>query len=448
MNVEIKEIGANRKEMEILVPVEEVRKAADAIYRDISKNVNIKGFRKGKAPRNVIKGYYGEYISAELSKKLINDSFEQAVADNDVFPVSMPEFDNEDPAEDKEFKFVARFDVKPEVEAQKYTGFAIKKPKGTVNEKAIDGVIDHLRANYADVTEVEDKDYAAQEGDYVVVNLASEAKPELKRENMTVEAGGMSVIPGVETAIVAMKAGEEKEIEVDFPEDHFMEDLRGEKVSVKISVTAIKNKTLPEVDDEFAKKVRPTVETVADLRKAIEDDLKERSEQEIKSALEKQVADNLLKENPFEVPESMVQMQANMMMQSMAQRFASQGMNISDIFPDFDGMREETLKSAESVVKMALLVESIAKAEKIEAEDADIDKQIQEIADKYQMDVDTVRSGMEERGGIEELKFKIIEEKVFDYIVKNSEVEEVEKLDLDQEEESDDASAGSGGADE
>lgn len=446
MDIKIKEVGANRKELAITIPQEDVDKAAAEIYRDIAKNVNIKGFRPGKAPKSVIKNFYGDYVTGELTKKLVSDSLEKAVTDNELPVVSMPDIAGEPQAvEGQDFSFTAAFDLKPEVSPQQYTGFNLKKLKSAVSDADIDGVIEQLRSNYAEVKEIEDAGYAAVQGDYVVVNIECAEEPSLKREHMSIEAGGRSVFPGLETAVMAMKIGDTVDASVSFPEDHFMEQMRGRTVTLNVTAAGLRQKIKPVLDDEFAKKVRPEAESLGDLRQAISDDIKQRIENETRDQLERQVGDALVAANPFDLPASMIDMQANMSLRNMAQRFSSQGMKIEDIFPDLDELRKENRISSEKIVRVALLVDAIAKELNLEVGDADIDKEIEEVAARYQVPADMVKQNMQSAGGFEEMKFGILERKVFDYIVENSDVEEVEKF---EEDEADDTGANGSGADE
>jgi trigger factor len=426
MKVEISDVGSTRKEMKVVVPKEEVNEATNEIYRDITKKVAIKGFRKGKAPRDIVKMYYADYIKGELSKKLVQDKFEQVARENDLFIVSMPEITNDPPVENEDFSFTARFDVKPVIAPQKYTGFALKRPRVDVNEDNILEVLTRLRETYATVNEVQDKDYQAKEGDYAIVDAVSEENPKLNRNKMTVEAGVRSALPGLDKAVTGMRIGEEKTVDVEFPEDHFMEDMRGKSASLKVKVDSIKQRELPELDDEFAKKIRPDAANMDELKDAIRKDLAERLEADAKTSIERQISDELIKENPIEVPESMVRLQAAMMIQGMSKRLSSQGFKLEDLYPDTEMLRTETMSSAENLVKTSLLVEAIAKEQGFEATDEELEKEVNELAQRYNMSSDMVRSGLEERGSLEEMKFGIVEKKVYNYIIDNSTVEEVD----------------------
>lgn len=444
MKVEITDLSSVRKEIKVVVPKEEVNEVTDDIYKDISKNANIKGFRKGKAPKDIIKMYYSDYIQSELSKKLVNDKFEEAVKENEIFVVSMPEIENDPPKENEDFTFSAKFDVKPDIQVDNFTGFELKKKKVEVGDENINDVLKRLQETYATIKDVEDSQYKAIKGDYVIINVTSEESPEINRENMTVEAGGRSAIPGLEEAVMDMQISQEKELDVEFPEDHFMEDMRGKSANLKLSVTKIKNRVLPELDDEFATKARQGVENMEELKKLIHEDLMERLEADARTALEKQIQDKLKEANTFDVPESMVRLQAGMMVQGISQRLSAQGMKLEDLYPDPEAFKDETMSSAENLTKTSLIIEAIAKQQGIESTDEDLEEEIGKLAKRYNMAPDMVRKGMEERGNIDEMKFGIVERKVYDYIIENSQVEEVDEL----EEESDDASADSSGADE
>lgn len=426
MKVEIREISSTRKEMEVLVPKEDVQRVSDAVYREVASAAAVKGFRKGKAPRHILKTYYGDYIKGELSKKLVNENFEKAAKENELYVVSLPEIENDEPKDGEDFKFVAKFDVKPEIKPEKYTGFELKKVTYVVKDEDVDNVIDRLKEAYAAIEDVEDAGYAAQKGDYVIVDVTCAENPKLNRTKMTVEAGNRSFYPGLEEAVLGLKAGDEKTVEVAFPDTHFIEDVRGQTIPMQITVVSLKRRIMPVVDDEFAGKVREGVATLEELRKLIREDLVERSDQRTQSELQKDVAEKILEANAFEVPESMVKLQAAMMIQGMNQRLTSQGMRIQDVFPDATALREESLATSEKTLRQALLVEAIAKAEGIEAGDEDLAHEIDIMAKQYNMPSETVRRGLEERDRLEEIRFNALEKKVYDFIISQSTVTEEE----------------------
>ncbi len=445
MKVEIKDISGTKKAMEVVVPKADVEKFTDEIYLDISKGANIKGFRKGKAPRDVIRMYYGDYITGELSKKLVSEKFEEAVKEHELFVVSMPEIENEPPQEGQDFTFSATFDVKPSPKPETYSGFELQRLKTDLSEDAVDNVLTRIRETHAKVEEAEDPQYQARKGDYVSVDVSCEENPSLNRDKITVEAGVRSSLPGLQDTVIGMSRDEEKQATLDFPADHFLEEMRGKTAQVKVVVSSIKTRDLPELTDDFAKEVRDDVETLAELRDKISSDLKERAAAEARKLMEKQISDKLIEANPFDVPESMVRLQAAMMLQGMSQRLSAQGMRMQDVFPDAEFLKEESMTSAERTVRLSLIMEAIAKEQGIEADEAQIEAEIGKMAESYGLAPEEVRKGLEESERLDEIKFGIIERRVFDYIIDNSQVEEVEEL---KEEESDDAGADSGGTDE
>lgn len=427
MKVEISDVGSTRKEMKVVIPKQEVNEVTEGIYNDISQKVTIKGFRKGKAPRHIVRMYYADYIQSELTKKLVQEKFEEAAREKDLYVISLPDITNEPPVENEDFAFTAQFDVKPELTPQKYTDFTLKKPKIDVGDQSIQDVLDRLRETYANVKDVEDKDFQAREGDYVIVDVGSDENPSLNRSKMTVEAGKRSALPGLDQAVLDMRIGEEKTVEISFPEDHFMEDMRGKTAQVKITAVLIKQKELPELNDEFAKNTRQGAESLDELKQLIRKDLTVRLEADARAYLERQINEQLAKENPFDIPESMIKLQAAMMIQGMSQRLSQQGYKMEDLYPDTESLREETMSSAEGIVRTSLLIEAIAKEKGFEATDEDIQEEISKVAQRYNMSPDMVRKSMEERGGMEEIKFGVVEKKVYNYIIEHSAVEEVDK---------------------
>jgi trigger factor len=228
--------------------------------------------------------------------------------------------------------------------------------------------------------------------------------------------------------VLGLKAGDIKEVNISFPETHFLEDMRGKSAGLSIQIHGIKQKEMPVFDDEFAKMVHKDVKNVDELRKAIGEDLTQRLEADSRTYMEKQLSEKLMEANQFDVPESMVRFQAMMMLQGISQRLSSQGVRMQDVYPDGEALREETMTSAEKLVKTTLLLEAIAKANAIEATDEDLDKEIASMAEKYSMTPDAVRKSFEERGSLEEMRFGILERKVYDYIITNSTIVEVDNI--------------------
>lgn len=424
MKVEIKDITGTKKEMTVTVPKEEVQKIKNDIYREVAQEVVIKGFRKGKAPKNIIDTYYGSYIKGELTKKLVSENYDNAVREQELFVVSMPEIDNEDPKDDEDFTFTAKFDVKPEINPEKYTGFDLKKPVFEVKDEDVDTAITSLRESYSTMDDVTDENYEVKKGDYVISDISSTDHEKLNWTKVTVDAGNRSFVPGAQDMVLGMKTGEEKTYETTMTDDHYIEELRGKNVKLTLKVVSIKHRTLPELNDEFAKKVREDTQTVEDLRKMIKTELEKRAAEKLKGIVYSRVAAKLVEANNVEVPESMIKLQATMMVQGMAKRFASQGVKLQDVYPDTNALREETLSSAEQILKQSLLVEAIAKKLDIKVDEEDVDKELQEMANTYNMPLEDIRKGLEESGRLDEIRFQLLEGKVFDYVIENSNVTE------------------------
>ncbi|HPS93309.1 MAG TPA: trigger factor, partial [Deltaproteobacteria bacterium] len=288
---------------------------------------------------------------------------------------------------------------------------------------------------------------AAINHDQAVIRRGAQIRDEhekLNRKKITVEAGVRSAFTGMEDEVLGLKAKEEKEVDITFPENHFLEEVRGKTARIKVEVEGIKRKELPEVNDEFAQMVYKDVHNIEELKNTISEDLVKRLEADARTYLEKQLTQKLIDANPFDVPESMIRLQAIMMIQGMSQRLSAQGIRMQDVYPDGEALREETMASAENLVRNSLLVEAIAKAIGIEATDEDIEDEVSSLAERYSMTPDAVRKNFEERGGDEEMRFGILERKVFDHIIANSTIVEVDKI----EENTDDAGPDSSGTDE
>jgi trigger factor len=422
MKVEVKDLSSVRKQMTVTVPKEEVQKNREDLYREVSREVAIKGFRKGKAPKSVIDTYFGGYIKSELAKKIVEENYDKAVAENGLFVVSMPDIKNDEPKEDEDFTFTAEFDIKPVINPEKFTGFELTEPVFDVTDEDVDSAMASLRDSYSTMEDVTDENHDILKGDYAVSDISSADHERLNWTKVTVDAGNRSFVPGAHEAVVGMKTGEEKEYEALIPEEYYIEELRSKTVKFKIKILSVKHRILPELDDDFAKKVREDTPSLDSLKTKIKEELVKRATDKKMNVMNSKVAELLLEANSFEVPESMIKLQAAMMVQGMAKRFAAQGAKLQDVYPDPSVLQEESLASSEKMLKQALLIEAIAKLTDLKVEDSEVDNEVQEMANTYNMPYEEVKKGLEENGRIDEIRFQLLEEKVFEYIIKNSTV--------------------------
>ncbi|GAB4166381.1 MAG: trigger factor [Geothermobacteraceae bacterium] len=434
MNVKVEEISSIRRRLSFEVEAGQVEQAIDGAYAEIAKTAKLKGFRKGKVPRKLLEQYFRPQMEEKVFTRLINDTYFQALTDNEVPVVGQPQItESGDINRGEAFTYVAEVEVKPEVEAKDYTGLEAKKEIFDFAPQVIEHRLEEKRQMRVEQKVSTRK--KAREGDFVTIDFTGyvdgEAFPGGSAEGHELELGSGSFIPGFEEQVVGMKREEEKEIEVTFPEEYGNEDLAGKKAVFKVVLHEIKEKVVPELDDDFAKGFG--AESLDDLKWQMEENFRQQEQNRIDGDLRERLVDALVEKNPIEVPEAMVDKQLEYMLQNVRNRMQQQGMSLEML-----GMNEEIFASmyrqtAVKQVQGSLLLEAIARQEQIEVADDEIDGKLEEIAKMANAPLDAVKnyySSDEAKAG---LKDQIVEEKTLAFLIDNAKIVEVSKEELEAE---------------
>lgn len=425
MNVTVEQISKNRIKLEIALTKEEFQAGMDRSFQKNRNRFNVPGFRKGKAPRKMVESMYGEGVFYEDAVNfLIPDYYDKAVEENKLEPVAQPEIDVTHIAEeDAPLTFTAEVDVKPEVVLGAYTGLDIETPVYEVTEEEVNDRINMAREQNARMISVEE---GAENGNVVTIDfegfLDGKPFPNGKAESYDLELGSGSFIPGFEEQIVGMKKGEEKEIDVTFPEDYFSEDLKGKSVKFEIKMHEVKKKELPEIDDEFASEVS-NFDTLAEYKNSIEAELKHanelRAEREVKEKILEQVSNNA----QMELPQSMIDAEANAMYEDFKKSLSYRGLTLEQYLKynnmDEEKIRAEFKEDAIKNIKSRLTVEEIGKTEKIEVSEDDVKAELQKMAESYQRPVEEIERVYGGSMG-ESLRLNLLWDKTIDFLVKNN----------------------------
>lgn len=389
MSVKIEKQENSKVVLEFTMKNEEFRKAVDAAFKKNAKYFKVPGFRNGKVPRAVVEKMYGEEC---LYESVIEDNVDKmyidAVTENKLEVVSKPELDVKEIGKDKDFVFTVTVYVKPEATVKSYKGLEVKKFDTKVSKKDIDHEIEHQREHNARISTVEDRelkqnDISTIDFEGFVDGVAFEGG---KGENYELTIGSGQFIPGFEEQLVGMKIGEEREINVKFPEEYHAENLAGKDAMFKVKLISIKEKILPELDDEFVKDVSE-FETLEEYKKDIEKKLKEQKESQAKADKENQAMDKLVENTEVVIPESMIETEINQMIEQFAGNLSYQGLSIEKyceyMGTTLDAFKETLKPQAEKDVKLKLALEYVAKAEDVKVEEADIDAKVKELAEQY-----------------------------------------------------------------
>ena len=386
----------------IEVAAEDVEKALQAAYLKERKRISLPGFRKGKVPRQMIEKMYGaEIFYDDAANALIPKAYADAYDECELDIVSRPEIDVVQIEKGKDFIFTATVATKPEVTLGEYKGLEVDKVSTRVTQKEVDAKIQEEAEKNARTITVEDR--AVQDGDEVVLDFEGfvdgVAFEGGKGENYPLTIGSGSFIPGFEERLVGAEAEKEVEVKVTFPEDYHAEDLKGKEAVFKCTVHEIKAKELPEIDDEFAAEVSE-FDTLEEYKADVKAKIKEQKAAEGKAKQEDQVVEQAVKNATYELPEAMVETQAEQMANDFAQRMQSQGLTMEQYF-QFTGttaeqMMEDLKPQAVKRIETRLVLEAIAKAENIEISDEKLDEEIGKMAEAYKMEADKLKEFMGE----------------------------------------------------
>lgn len=420
-------------------------KALDEAFKKVVKRVSVPGFRKGKVPRKIFEQRFGvESLYQDAVDILLPEAYSKAVDATGIVPVDQPQIDIEKIEKGSDLVFTAEVTVKPEVKLGQYKGLEMEEQDTEVKDEEIEEQLKRLQERYAELAVKEDG--TVEKGDTVVLDFEGfvDGKPfdGGKAENYSLEIGSNAFIPGFEDQLVGMKANEEKEINVTFPEDYHAEELKGKDAVFKVKVHEIKVKQLPELDDEFAKDVDDDVETLDQLKEKIKNQLKEQKETAALNAQRDQVVEKAAENAEIDVPDVMIEREIDRMIRELEQQMAAQGVTMKMYYnitgTDEQSLREQMKESAEKRVRASLTLEAIADAENIEVSDEEVEKDIKETADNFGLSVEQVKQMLDIQGGSDAVKNDLRIRKAIDFLVENGTVvpkkEEAEKTaEQDQE---------------
>jgi trigger factor len=426
MQVTVEKLSPVLVEFHVTVPVEQVKASLKRAFDTLARSAHVKGFRKGKAPQHVLQHLYGDRISVDVSTKLVEDTLNAALKDKNIRPISNPQIEKPKPNPNEDFAYTARFEVTPDIEKVDYEGLAVKRPVYPVFDGMIDQEIEKLRLRHATLV-APDPARPAQKQDVVTFDFTLEVdgKPVDGGEgkDVTAEIGSASLLPELSEAFEGKETGAVFDAVLAFPENYQRQEFRGMKGAFHVTLKEIKQRILPEVDDEFAKDVG-TFDTLEALRQDIKQKLEkvnsERAENETAEAL----VVELCKKNPVPVPPSLVDQQAAMQENEILDRARSQGNEVRSLSPD---MRQRIRMDAEVKVRAGLLMAEIAKAKKIQINDDDIQKAYVELAEQTGQNINRIKVQYRDPKQREMLIGMILEDKVLTIIEEAAKIEDETK---------------------
>ena len=418
--------NANEVKLEITVEAEKFDEAIKKVYFKSAKYFNIPGFRKGKAPMQIVEKYYGKEIFYEDAfNEVAQDALEEAVEENKLEIVSRPDIEVTQIEKGKDLIFEAIMQTKPEVKLGKYKGIEIKKVEYNVTDEDIEHELGHMQEHNSRLISIEDR--PVESGDIATIDFEGfvdgKAFEGGKAEGHELEIGSNSFIPGFEDQVIRMKIDEEKDIQVKFPEEYFSKDLAGKDATFKVKVHEIKKKELPELDDEFAKDVSE-FDTLKELKESIKEKQQKQNDEKAKYETQEAVIKAVCEDIQVEIPSGMVESEIDNMLKDIEQRLSYQGLKLEQYLQMMGKTEEEMKKEYEpqaiDAIKSRLALEAVIKAEKIEATDEEIDEKLKEMAKNYGKEND--EEFLKNENVRNYLKQGLASEKAIDFLVESAKI--------------------------
>lgn len=393
MSVQVEKLEKNMAKLTIEVSSEEFENAIAKAYKKNKNKISMPGFRKGKAPRAMIEKMYGKGIFYEdAANSIIPDAYADAAKESELEIVAQPEIDVTQIESGKPFIFTATVALKPEVTLGEYKGIEVEKKEVEVTDEEVEAEINKVRESNARMLDIDDR--ATQDGDTVLIDFDGYVDGKQfeggKADDYSLVLGSHSFIDNFEEQLVGKNIGDDVEVNVTFPENYQAEELQGKPAVFKVKIKEIKVKELPELDDDFAQDVS-NFDTIAEYKEDLKKKLTENKEEALKREREEAVIGKIIENAQMDIPEQMVDAQTRQMTQEFAQRLSSQGLSI-DQYMQFTGltpqkMIEELKPQALKRIQSRLVLEAVVAAENIETTEEELDKEIENMASMYQMEV-------------------------------------------------------------
>ncbi len=436
MQVTVENAKPSRKRIQIEVEPEKIKKKKDEIVREIKKTANIKGFRKGKVPKEIILKTYKEDIENDLKRELMLEAYEFAIQDNKIETVSDPAFTNVEFDEEKGLSFVATVDVKPEIDLKEYKGIEITAKPIEITEEDTNKVLDQLRDAFATLEEKEDG--TLENSDVAVIDIKTFTKAthypikEFGGENLHVEIGKKQLIEEIESNLEGMKAGETKSIEASFDKDYPLRALKGKDVVFEVTLKSIKQKKVPELNDEFAQKINKEFKTLDDLLNDVKERLKKNKEIEEKERQKDELLGKLLEQYDFELPESLVNQETNQMIMDYVKNMYYMGIDVSSEEFKPQILREKFEPEAKKRVKATFILLEIAKKENIDVSSEEINEVVLQHANAQRKSFEDLYKEYQQNNVLPLIQMEILGDKALDFLYENAKI--VEKKEENKQE--------------
>ncbi len=427
MKVQVNDAEHSQKELLVEIPYEVFEKAADKELDTLLPKAKIHGFRPGKVPREIAKKQFSHQIKSQAIEKVINEAVQDAFTSNNIVPISQAHISDVVFEENKPITFTAKVDVFPQVELKTYKDYNFKKVTVEISDEDIDDALTSLQERDMTYEPVENRD-EVQKGDVAVIDF------EGKKDGVAFDGGtakGFSLnigsgqfIPGFEDGVIGMKKGETKDLNLTFPSEYNSKELAGKDVVFTVTVQEIKEKVKPEINDEFAKDIDPNSNSLEELKVKLKKGLQTEADKATQLEAFSQILEQIVKDNPFEVPYSFVKEQSDRIAFNAMNQFYQMGLNPEQVGISFEMMAQRYLSQAEEQVKQAIVINEVAKLENIVVEDEDINNYLSFHAELQSRTVEEIKKELEAQMQMEAVRNDVLGDKVYKFLAGVNKVEE------------------------
>ncbi len=428
MEIVVENVSDLGRKLTITLPEDMVGKELDKAYSKLKKDVRIKGFRRGKIPKSVLEKNYRQQVEAEVGEQLVQETYFDAIEKEGLDTVVHPEIVEHSFPEDGTFSYVAMVDVKPVFDLTEYKGLEIEKPSTDVSEEDVNAKIEELRRSHA-VLKSADENHGIEKDDLVIVDFQGfhNEKPmkQVHNTDYSIDVGQGRLGEEFESKLLGLKKGEKTIYEIDFPSDYSNPILSGKTVEFKVDIKDVKQRIKPELDDEFAKDINPDHESLDDLRKEIQEELKKEKETTLEGELDDRIMQKLIELHPFKVPNRLVMYEVQEMIKQTEENLKRGGMTLESAGINLEELIGQNKPIAEKRVRGDFLLKKVAEVEEIKLSDDDIEKGYQRIADEYNMTLDEVKSYFKRREEILPFVNELLNEKLLTFLRENANFTEV-----------------------
>jgi trigger factor len=423
--------GTCKREIELEIPADNVQKATDKVARDIARLARIPGFRPGKAPVTLVRRRFADDIQGEVVQSLVPEYLGKALDEKNLVPVTRPEIDHVQFKQGEPLKFRAVFEVLPEFDLGDYKNQHVQIDEIQVGDEQVNKVLDEMRERSATYVPVQGR--PSKDGDYVLIKLmgipAGGGEP-VQGDNILCHLGGEETLESFTENLRDSNPGDTRQFQSRYPDDYPDPKLAGKTYNYSVTVLDIKEKKLPELNDEFVKDAageQTSITTLDELRKKIRENLDAAREQTRESQAREKILEALVQQHDFPVPEALIESQVDVRLERVVRSLAAQGVDPRAVNIDWVALRQNQRTKAVNDVKADLLLDRIAEAEKMEATDEDVEKEIAALADRSGESATALRARLTKQGALDRIKSKLRSDKVIAWLYRTARIETTAK---------------------